>query len=120
MAIAGFGILFSIIGTMLVKISSDNAKEKQVQGALNVGNWVSIGLTLISCFFLVKYMLPEVMTMEFYGQGAKQISSMRVFYATIVGLVVGGVISSVTEYSVRFGHKTSFGNCTKIIYWCRN
>ncbi len=59
MAIAGFGILFSIIGTMLVKIKSDDAKEKQVQGALNVGNWVSIGLTAISCFVLVKYMLQK-------------------------------------------------------------
>jgi K(+)-stimulated pyrophosphate-energized sodium pump len=31
MAIAGFGILFSIIGTLLVKITDDNAKEAQVQ-----------------------------------------------------------------------------------------
>ena len=38
MAIAGFGILFSIIGTMLVKITDDNAKEPQVQKALNIGN----------------------------------------------------------------------------------
>lgn len=105
MAIAGFGILFSIIGTMLVKISSDDAKEKQVQGALNVGNWVSIALTAIACFGLVKYMLPEVMQMEFYGEGLKDISSMRVFYATIVGLVVGGVISSVTEYYTGLGTK---------------
>lgn len=105
MAIAGFGILFSIIGTMLVKISSNDAKEKQVQGALNIGNWVSIVLTAVSCFFLVRYMLPEVMTMEFFGEGSQQISSMRVFYATIVGLIVGGVISSVTEYYTGLGTK---------------
>lgn len=105
MAIAGFGILFSIIGTMLVSISSDDAKEAQVQGALNKGNWVSIVLTAISCYFLVKFMLPELMTMNFYGEGLKEISSMRVFYATIVGLVVGGVISSVTEYYTGLGTK---------------
>jgi K(+)-stimulated pyrophosphate-energized sodium pump len=105
MAIAGFGILFSIIGTMLVKISSDDAKGAQVQGALNKGNWVSIILTAICCYFLVDFMLPEVMTMDFYGEGAKQISSMRVFFATIVGLVVGGVISSVTEYYTGLGTK---------------
>jgi K(+)-stimulated pyrophosphate-energized sodium pump len=105
MSIAGFGILFSIIGTMLVKIKDNNAKEKQVQGALNVGNWVSIVLTLISCYFLVKYMLPETMQMEFFGEGLKEISSMRVFYATIVGLFVGGVISSVTEYYTGLGTK---------------
>ena len=53
MSIAGFGILFSIIGTMLVKITSDDAKEAQVQKALNIGNWVSIGLTAVACFFLL-------------------------------------------------------------------
>ena len=105
MAIAGFGILFSIIGTMLVKISSDDAKEAQVQKALNIGNWVSILLTLVACFFLVDYMLPTTMKMEFYGEGLKDISSMRVFYATIVGLIVGGAISSVTEYYTGLGTK---------------
>jgi len=105
MAIAGFGILFSIIGTMLVKISSDDAKEAQVQKALNIGNWVSILLTLVACFFLVEYMLPTTMKMEFYGEGLKDISSMRVFYATIVGLIVGGAISSVTEYYTGLGTK---------------
>ena len=105
MAIAGFGILFSIIGTMLVKITDNDAKEKQVQGALNVGNWVSIGLTAVACFFLVQYMLPETMKMNFFGEGLQEISSMRVFYATIVGLVVGAVISSVTEYYTGLGTK---------------
>ena len=105
MAIAGFGILFSIIGTLLVRIKDNDAREAQVQGALNVGNWVSIILVAISCFFLVQYMLPETMQMEFYGEGAKDISSMRVFYATLVGLFVGGVISSVTEYYTGLGKK---------------
>jgi K(+)-stimulated pyrophosphate-energized sodium pump len=105
MAIAGFGILFSIIGTMLVKITDDNAKEAQVQKALNIGNWVSILLTAVACFFLVQYMLPETMKMDFFGEGTKEISSMRVFYATIVGLVVGAVISSVTEYYTGLGTK---------------
>ena len=105
MSIAGFGIIFSIIGTLLVKIKDNDAKEKQVQGALNIGNWVSIVLTAISCYVLVKFMLPETMKMEFFGEGLKDISSMRVFYATIVGLVVGGVISSVTEYYTGLGTK---------------
>ncbi|MFT7396550.1 MAG: K(+)-stimulated pyrophosphate-energized sodium pump [Flavobacterium sp.] len=105
MAIAGFGILFSIIGTLLVKITDKDAKEAQVQKALNIGNWVSIGLTAIACFFLVQYMLPANMKMEFFGEGMQDISSMRVFFATIVGLVVGAVISSVTEYYTGLGTK---------------
>ncbi|MEI8193341.1 MAG: sodium-translocating pyrophosphatase [Flavobacteriia bacterium] len=105
MAIAGFGILFSIIGTLLVKITSDSAKEKQVQKALNIGNWVSIILTAIACFFLVQYMLPQTMKMEFFGEGVKEITSIRVFFAAIIGLIVGGAISSVTEYYTGLGTK---------------
>ncbi|MGB1307870.1 MAG: proton/sodium-translocating pyrophosphatase, partial [Oceanihabitans sp.] len=57
----------------------------------------------ISCFGLVTWMLPETMKMEFFGEGLQEISSMRVFYATLVGLVVGGVISAVTEYYTGLG-----------------
>ncbi len=105
MAIAGVGIIISIIGTMLVKINSNDAKESQVMGALNIGNWVSIVLVAISCFALVKWMLPETMNMSFFGEGLQEISSMRVFYATLVGLVVGAGISSVTEYYTGLGKK---------------
>ncbi|MSP85383.1 MAG: sodium-translocating pyrophosphatase, partial [Flavobacteriaceae bacterium] len=77
----------------------------QVQKALNIGNWISIALTAVACLVLVKYMLPETMKMSFFGEGIKDISSMRVFYATIVGLVVGATISSVTEYYTGLGTK---------------
>jgi len=105
MSIAGFGILFSIIGTMLVKITSNDAKEAQVQKALNIGNWVSIVLTAIACYFLVTWMLPTTMKMTFFGEGIKDISSLRVFFASLVGLVVGALISSVTEYYTGLGTK---------------
>ncbi|WP_083961665.1 sodium-translocating pyrophosphatase [Salinimicrobium terrae] len=106
MAIAGFGIIFSIIGTMLVKIKSNTAKEAEVQSALNKGNWISIILVAISSYFLVTWMLPESMKMVFFGEKEIQvISSLRVFYATLVGLVVGGVISAVTEYYTGLGNK---------------
>ena len=72
-------------------------------GALNIGNWTSIGLVAASCFGLVTWMLPETMQMNFFGEGLQEISSMRVFYATLVGLVVGAVISSVTEYYTGLG-----------------
>ncbi|MDG1146701.1 MAG: sodium-translocating pyrophosphatase [Crocinitomicaceae bacterium] len=112
MAIAGVGIIISMIGSMLVKIKSNDAKEKQVMGALNVGNWVSIALVALSCFVLVNWMLPETMKMQFFGvkdaEGNNMltsISAMRVFGATIIGLIVGAVISSVTEYYTGLGKK---------------
>ena len=103
MAIAGVGIIISIIGTLLVKISDNNAKESQVMSALNKGNWTSIILVAGACFGLVTWMLPETMQMEFFGEGLQEISSLRVFYATLVGLVVGAVISGVTEYYTGLG-----------------
>jgi len=105
MSIAGVGIIISLIGTMLVKIKSNDAKESQVMGALNKGNWFSIALVAISCYVLVNYMLPETMKMHFFGEGLIDITAMRVFYATLVGLFVGGVISAVTEYYTGLGKK---------------
>lgn len=105
MAIAGVGIIISIIGTLLVKISSNDAKEAQVMGALNKGNITSIVLVAVACFGLCTWMLPATMQMEFFGEGLQEISSMRVFYATLVGLVVGAVISAVTEYYTGLGKK---------------
>jgi K(+)-stimulated pyrophosphate-energized sodium pump len=105
MAIAGVGIIISIVGTLFVKIKSNDAKEAEVQKALNIGNWTSIGLVAVACYVLVKWMLPDTMNMEFFGEGVKEISSMRVFYATLVGLVVGAAISSFTEYYTGLGKK---------------
>jgi K(+)-stimulated pyrophosphate-energized sodium pump len=50
-------------------------------------------------------MLPSEMKMTFFGEGLQNISAMRVFYATLIGLFVGGAISSVTEYYTGLGTK---------------
>jgi K(+)-stimulated pyrophosphate-energized sodium pump len=105
MSIAGVGIIISLIGTLLVKISSNDAKEKDVQKALNIGNWASILMVAAACFGLVTWMLPETMQMNFYGEGLQDISSMRVFYACLVGLIVGAGISAFTEYYTGLGSK---------------
>ncbi len=106
MAIAGVGIIISIIGTFLVRISSNEAKEAQVQKALNIGNWVSIALVGVACFALCVYMLPETMQMNFFGEAELvEVTAMNVFYATLVGLVVGALISSFTEYYTGLGKK---------------
>ncbi len=105
MSIAGVGVVISLIGTTLVKIKNNDAKEPQVMGALNLGNWVSIGLVAISCYFLVDWMLPDTLTMNFFGEGLIEVASINVFYATLVGLIVGGGISSVTEYYTGLGKK---------------
>ncbi len=115
MAIAGAGIIISIIGTLLVRIKSNDAKEAEVQKALNIGNWVSIFLVAVASYFLVTWMLPaNSMTMGFFVGGEagfemKTISSLNVFYASLVGIIVGGVISAVTEYYTGLGKKPVMG-----------
>ena len=107
--IAGVGLIFSIIGTFVIKIKDNNAKEKQVQGAFNLGNWGSLVLTAIASFFIIKWMLPATMEMEFFGEGVKSIGYNRVFYSVLIGLAVGGLISMLTEYYTAMGKKPVLG-----------
>ncbi len=121
--IAGVGILASIIGTLFVKISDNNAKEAKVQAALDLGNWASIIITLIASYFLIDWMLPETLTMNFFGEGNKAIPSINVFWAACIGLAVGALISMVTAYYTSLGKKpvldivqnSSTGAATNII-----
>lgn len=105
LVIAGTGIIASIVGTFLVSIKDNNARESQVQKALDTGNWTSIILTLIASFFLIKWMLPQTMKMSFFGEGIKDISSINVFWAACIGLAVGALISMVTAYYTSLGKK---------------
>ncbi|MEZ4778860.1 MAG: sodium-translocating pyrophosphatase [Flavobacteriaceae bacterium] len=123
LVIAGVGVLASILGTFLVKITSNEAKEAQVQKALDMGNWTAIILTLVASYFLIDWMLPETMTMNFFGEGTKEIASINVFFAACIGLAVGALISFVTAYFTSLGKKpvldivrnSSTGAATNII-----
>ncbi|MCE7990473.1 MAG: sodium-translocating pyrophosphatase [Roseivirga sp.] len=123
LVIAGAGILFSLGGMILIKIKDNNAKEAEVQSALNKGNWGSIFLTAIACYFLIDMLLPATMTMSLFGEGDVEITSIRVFGAVLVGLVVGGAISYFTEFYTAIGKKpvmdiiqnSSTGAATNII-----
>ena len=79
--IAGVGIISSIIGTFFVRINDNSAKESKVQAALDKGNWISILITLFVTYFLIKWMLPDIMKMKFFGEGYKSISNLNVFFA---------------------------------------
>ena len=115
MIIAGMGLIFSIIGTFFVRIKDENSS---VQKALNLGNWSSIILTAIASFFLVDYLLPDNMVLRDYA-----FTKLDVFWAIIVGLVVGALMSIITEYYTAMGRKpvlsivrqSSTGHATNII-----
>jgi K(+)-stimulated pyrophosphate-energized sodium pump len=97
MMIAGLGIVFSIIGMLFVKIKDEKGN---VQAALNLGNYSSIIITGIVSFFLVTWMLPENLIIR-----GVAFSNMQVFYAIILGLVVGTLMSIITEYYTAMGKR---------------
>jgi len=119
MMIAGVGILLSIIGTFFVRISENaGLNTATVQKALNMGNYGSMILTAIACYFLVGYILPETMSLrgiEFTRNG--------VIGAIAVGLIVGTLMSIITEYYTAMGKRpvmsiikqSSTGHATNII-----
>ena len=119
MMIAGVGILLSIIGTFFVRISETaGMNTATVQKALNMGNYGSMILTAIACYFLVTYILPETMSLrgiEFTRNG--------VIGAIAVGLIVGTLMSIITEYYTAMGKRpvlsiikqSSTGHATNII-----
>lgn len=113
--IAGIGLLFSIVGTLFVKISHEKGN---VQGALNTGNWASIILTAIASYFVVNWMLPSDLVLRGYS-----FTSSDVFFAIAVGLIVGALMSMLTEYYTAIGKRpvnsiikqSSTGHATNII-----
>ena len=101
MLIAGLGIIFSIVGTLFVRIKDEKSSVMQ---AMNLGNWSSMILTAISSYFVIHWMLPETMTFE-RGDVILNISQMDVFWAIILGLSVGTLMSLVTEYYTSMGRR---------------
>ena len=97
MLIAGLGIIFSIIGFTLVRISDDKGN---VQRALNIGNWVSVIITVIACYFIVMWMMPAQMTLRGFN-----FTNTGVFYAILVGSIVGALMSIVTEFYTSMGSR---------------
>lgn len=104
--IAGVGIIASILGTFLIGVKGNDAKEADVQRSFNIANITSILITAVVVWFLIDWMLPEtIVGMKFFGDGVKNIPSQNVFFATLVGLGVGYLISMFTEYYTAIGKK---------------
>ena len=119
MMLCGMGIIFSMIATFFVKIKDDaEASTSVVQSALNKGNWGAIILTAVSSYFLINWLLPD--TMDLRGH---EFTKMGVFGAVILGLVVGTLMSLITEYYTSMGKRpvnsiirqSSTGHATNII-----
>ncbi|MEO6611190.1 MAG: sodium-translocating pyrophosphatase [Chitinophagaceae bacterium] len=119
MLIAGVGILFSIIGTLFVRISETaGINTNTVQKALNMGNWGSMILTALAAAGLVYWLMPEAMELR-----GVIFTKWGVLGAIAVGLTVGALMSIITEYYTAMGKRpvnsiirqSSTGHATNVI-----
>ncbi|GAB3832178.1 sodium-translocating pyrophosphatase [Hymenobacter jeollabukensis] len=118
MVIAGLGIVFSLIGIMAVRVKEGG----NVQAALNIGNWISVALTAVASWFIIHYILPSG-TLSMARLGSAPFTATDVFWAVAVGLVVGTLMSIITEYYTAMGKRpvlsivrqSSTGHATTVI-----
>ena len=97
MLIAAMGIIFSIIGFSFVKIKDDNG---DVQKALNLGNWASVIISVVTSYFIVNWLMPDEMVLRGYA-----FTKIDIFYAILVGAAVGALMSIVTEFYTAMGKR---------------
>jgi K(+)-stimulated pyrophosphate-energized sodium pump len=100
LALAAVGILVSIIGTFFVKVKEGG----NPQSALNTGEFLSAGLMVLISYFMIDAFLPET-----WVYAGKEMSSIGVFWATIVGLAAGLGVGKITEYYTGTGTKPVMG-----------
>ncbi|MBX0292120.1 sodium-translocating pyrophosphatase [Hymenobacter sp. HSC-4F20] len=115
MVIAGMGIVASLVGILMVRVKEGG----NVQGALNLGNYVSVLVSAVASYFIIQWLLPaEDLTIR-----GITFDAMDVFYAVVVGLVVGTLMSIITEYYTAMGKRpvlsivrqSSTGHATTVI-----
>jgi K(+)-stimulated pyrophosphate-energized sodium pump len=115
MAIAGMGILASLIGILFVRVKEGG----NVQGALNTGNYISVVASAVASYGLITWILPAgILTIR-----GVSFDALHVFYAVLVGLGVGTLMSIITEYYTAMGKRpvmsivqqSSTGHATTVI-----
>jgi len=118
MVLAGLGIVFSLAGILLVRVREGG----NVQQALNIGNWASIALTAVAAYPLIHWFFPSVAVYRGMGEDVR-FTANDVFLAVVVGLVVGALMSIITEYYTAMGRRpvlsivrqSSTGHATNVI-----
>ena len=96
LALAGVGIITSIVGTFFVRVKEGGDPQK----ALNRGEFLSAALMLGATYLLVDYFMPSSWT-----YAGETYQSWGVFLAVIFGLIAGLAIGLITEFYTGTGTK---------------
>jgi K(+)-stimulated pyrophosphate-energized sodium pump len=126
LVLAGVGIIMSFVGTFFVKVKEGGDPQR----ALNMGEFSSSIVMIIASYFIITWMLPakweynDLLYRDAAGNPiVREMTSLGVFWATIIGLVGGVLVGLITEYYTAMGKKpvlsivrqSSTGAATNII-----
>jgi len=89
LVLGAISIVASIIAVFFVRLG----KNEYIMGALYKGMFGSAIIAAIVFFFAVQQLVPSLTLV-----GGKQVSSMNIYLATLVGLILTVVIVVITEY----------------------
>jgi K(+)-stimulated pyrophosphate-energized sodium pump len=89
LVLGAISIVASIIAVFFVRLG----KNEYIMGALYKGMFGSAIIAAIVFFFAVQQLVPSLTLI-----GGKQVSSMNIYLATLVGLILTVVIVVITEY----------------------
>ena len=95
--IGGACIVTSIIGTYFVRLGS----KQSIMGALYKGFWVTAALSIPAIYFAAQYVLGDLHQTVSYSAGVmgeRSFPAMNLFYTSLVGLAVTGLLVWITEY----------------------
>ena len=99
MALAGIGILASLVGVKVVRTKED-ASFSELLKSLHMGVWVASLITAIGAAFLFMVLLKDIDALTAFGFGG-----LRLWGSIISGLMAGLVIAFFTEYYTSYEHK---------------
>jgi K(+)-stimulated pyrophosphate-energized sodium pump len=90
------GIFASITGTFFIRVKEGG----NPQTALNIGQLISAVIMVVLSYFIITWVLPHSWTFTdvLYGDIVRELTAMKIFYATLIGLAAGLVIGYSTEY----------------------
>jgi K(+)-stimulated pyrophosphate-energized sodium pump len=103
LTLATVGLLFSMVMTLFVRVR-EGADARAVQNALNLGNWGAILLTVIAAYPLTTWLLPDT-GLALRGE---IFTRTQVYGAIVVGLLVGAIMSWITDYYTGIGKRPVF------------
>ncbi|MFT4026071.1 MAG: sodium-translocating pyrophosphatase [Novosphingobium sp.] len=92
--IGGVCIVTSIIGTYFVRLGANGPGAKNIMGAMYKGFLVTAVLSVPAIWFAIQYALGDMNA----AIGDQSYSGRILFYCSLLGLVITGLIIWITEY----------------------